>query len=113
MSLAILIPAPTVNTGDITVDVTPPAAGTLAITTQETTGAFAIPAGCLWAKVRNAGFVQDGDLETEATVAGQSWSVGREEIFTAFLDEVNQVYLRLPAIAGDGNGSRIFIAYAT
>lgn len=113
MSLAILIPSPTVQTGDITVEVTPPVAGTLAITTSETTGAFAIPAGCLWVKIRNAGFVQDGDLEEEATVAGSSWSVGREEVLTAFLDEVLGVYKRLPAIAGNGNGSRVLIAYAT
>lgn len=112
MALAILAPTATVNTGDITVDPTPPAAGTLTIETLETTGSFTIPAGCLWAKIRNAGFVQDGDLEVEITVDGQSWSVGREEILQAWLDEVAQVYKRLPEISGDGNGSRVFIAYA-
>lgn len=111
MSLAILVPA--ANLSGVTVDITPPVAGTLNITTLETTGAFAIPAGCLWVKIRNAGFVQDGDLEEEATVAGSSWSVGREEVLTAFLDEVLSVYKRLPAIAGNGNGSRVFIAYST
>ena len=113
MSLAILIPSPTISTGDITVDITPPVAGTLVVTTLETTGAFAIPAGCLWVNIRNAGFVQDGDLEEEATVDGSSWSVGREEKFEAFLDQVLGVYKRLPAIAGNGNGSRVFIAYST
>jgi hypothetical protein len=78
----------------------------------ETVGSFSIPANCYWIKIRNAGFVQDGDLETQATVAGVSWSVGHYEELTSIWDQINNVYKLLPAITGNGNGSRVFIAYA-
>ena len=89
-----------------------PDAGTASITTSETVGAFSIPAGALWVQIRNAGMVEDGDLEVEATVAGQNWSVGRTERWDAVLDAPANEYKRLPAITGNGNGSRVFITYA-
>jgi hypothetical protein len=85
--------------------------GTLATTTIETTGAFSVPAGASWIEIRNAGMVQPGDLEASATVAGQSWSPGRVERWNAVLDSALGEYKRLPAVAGNGNGSRLFISY--
>lgn len=86
---------------------TPVAPGSLSITTLETLGAFSVPAGTLWVEIRNAGLVQDGDAENNATVLGQSWSVGRVERWEAMYDKY------LPAITGNANGSRVFITYAT
>ena len=103
-------PPAAINVGEININ--PPAAGSTNVTSLETTGAFAIPAGCYWVRIRNAGFVQDGDQEEEATVNGQSWSVGREETFNAVFDESANVYKKLPAFNGNGNGSRIFYTYA-
>ena len=90
-----------------------PDAATATVTTTETTGAFSIPAGALWIEIRNAGLVQSGDVEANATVAGQSWSPGREQRFEAVLDAAANEYKRLPAIAGNGNGSRVMISYAS
>jgi len=89
-----------------------PTAGNMAVTTDETTGAFSIPANCLWVQIRNAGMVKDGDTESEATVGGEAWSVGRQEKYEAVWDAAAGEYLRLPAISGNGNGSRVFISYA-
>lgn len=90
-----------------------PDAGTATITTLETTGAFSVPAGALWIEIRNAGIVQVGDLEANATVAGQSWSTGRVERWEAQLDAAANEYKYLPAVSGNGNGSRLFITYAS
>lgn len=98
--------------GDVTVDIEAPTEGALAITTSETTGAFSISAGARWVQIRNAGFVQDGDAEADATIQGQSWSPGREERWEAVLDQANNELLLLPAITGNGNGARLFITYA-
>lgn len=87
-------------------------AGTLTTTTTETTGAFSIPAGASWIEIRNAGMVQPGDLEASATVSGQSWSPGRVERWEAVLDPALGEFKRLPAVSGNGNGSRLFISYA-
>jgi hypothetical protein len=112
MANIIGIPPASISTGEITVSLTPPSAGSTTISTGETTGVFNIPAGCYWVRIRNAGFVQDGDQEEEATINGGSWSVGREEFFQATLDEVAGVYKKLPAIAINGNGSRVFYSYS-
>lgn len=112
MANIIGIPPASISTGEITVDITPPVAGSTTISTGETTGVFNIPAGCYWVRIRNAGFVRDGDLEEEATINGGSWSVGREEFFQATLDEVAGIYKKLPAIAINGNGSRVFYSYS-
>lgn len=112
MANIICIPPASITTGEITVDVTPPIDGAAAIVTGEITGTITIPAGCYWIRIRNAGFVQTGDVEGEATINGGNWSVGREELFTATLDEVAQVYKKLPAIAINGNGSRVFYSYS-
>lgn len=102
-----------VNVASLNVSSTPPSAGNLTITTGETTGTFTIPAGAAWAKIRNAGFIKAGDLEADATILSATWSVGREEIFEAKLDESGAVYQKLPAISINGNGSRVFYSYAT
>lgn len=94
------------------VNITPPGSGTTTITTGETTSAFSIPAGCYWIRIRNAGFVQDGDLEVSATVGEVAWSVGREELLTATLDQASNVFKKLPALSGNGNGSRVFYSYS-
>lgn len=112
MANIIGIPPASIATGDITVDITPPVDGETTIVTGETLGVFNIPAGCYWVRIRNAGFVQEGDAEVEATINGGSWSVGREEFFQATLDEVAQEYKKLPAIAINGNGSRVFYSYS-
>lgn len=104
---------PPVSLAGVEVTIAPPDASALTITSAETTGAFAIPAGALWIKIRNAGIVQDGDAEVSATIAGASWSVGREEMWEAMYDTAAQEYKRLPAVAGDGNGARIFYTYAS
>jgi hypothetical protein len=102
----------TLSVEEVTVEITPPTESSLSITTIETTGAISVPAGARWAQIRNAGFVQDGDDEANATIQGQSWSPGREERWEAFLDQANNELLLLPAITGNGNGSRVFITYA-
>ena len=112
MANIIGIPPASISTGAISVEITPPTAGSTTISTGETTGVFNVPAGCYWVRIRNAGFVRDGDLEEEATINGGSWSVGREEFFQATLDEVAGVYKKLPAIAINGNGSRVFYSYS-
>lgn len=109
--VGIAVPAASLSGVSVTID--PDASGTLSLTTTETTGAFNIPAGCVWVNIRNAGFVQTGDVEANATVAGSSWSPGREEKFEATRDSATGEFLTLPAIAGNGNGSRVFITYAT
>lgn len=112
MANIIGIPPASISTGEITVEIAPPVAGSTSLVTGETTGVFNVPADCYWVRIRNAGFVRDGDLEEEATINGGSWSVGREELFTATLDEVLGVYKKLPAIAINGNGSRVFYSYS-
>jgi len=107
------IAVPPASLSGVSVSIDPDAAATLAITTSETTGAFSIPAGCVWVNIRNAGFVQSGDLEANATVSGASWSPGREERWEAYRDTATGEFLTLPAITGNGNGSRVFITYAT
>ncbi len=82
------------------------------ITTLETTGSFNIPEKTIWVKIKNAGFVQTGDDEVEATVNGQSWSPGREEEWKSFVDPSTGKTFKLPAITGNGNGARLFITYA-
>jgi hypothetical protein len=91
---------------------TPATPGSLSLTTIETTGSFSVPAGALWVEIRNAGLVQPGDVEAEATVQGVSWSVGRVERWEAVLDTATNQFLYMPAITGNGNGSRVFITYA-
>jgi len=110
MANIIANPPASITTGNISI--TPPTAGTTTITSLEATGSFTIPAGCYWVRIRNAGFVQDGDLEVSATINGSSWSVGREELYTSTLDEVANVYKKLPAFTGNGNGSRVFYSYS-
>lgn len=112
MANIIANPPASISTGDIEVTIEPPVAGSTTIVTGETVGVFNIPANCYWVRIRNAGFVQDGDAEEEATINGGSWSVGREEFFQATLDEVAGVYKLLPAIAINGNGSRVFYSYS-
>lgn len=92
---------------------TPADPGSLTITTLETLGAFSVPAGALWIEIRNAGLVQDGDAENDATVLGQDWSVGRVERWEAVYDTATNQFLSLPAVTGNANGSRVFITYAT
>lgn len=87
--------------------------GSLAVTTLETTGAFSVPAGSVWLEIRNAGMVQPGDLEANATVNAVSWSPGRNEKWEARQNPVSLEYQLLPAVTGNGNGSRVMISYGT
>jgi hypothetical protein len=96
----------------VTITVDPSTAGTTNITSIETTGSFSVPAGCYWVRIGNKGFIQDGDLETQATVNSVSWSVGHEELFEATYDQVTKILKKLPAFTGNGNGSRVFISYS-
>ena len=111
MPVGIAVPA--ANLSGVSITTAPDDAATLSITTTSTTGAFTIPAGALWANIRNAGFVEAGDLETDATVEGAPWSPGREEKWEAFRDTVTGELKTLPEITGNGNGSRVFITYAS
>lgn len=86
--------------------------GNLTITTQESTGEVTIPAGAYWVKIRAAGYVQDGDENADATVAGATWSVGREETWESFYDRENNILYLLPSIIINGNGGRVFVTYA-
>ena len=99
----------TINVGEIIIPA--PTAGSTNVDTLETTGSFSVPSGCYRVKIRNNGFVKDGDLEVDATVNGEDWHVGREEEFLAVLDPVENVYKTLPAFVGNGNGSRVSIRY--
>ena len=101
--------------GDVTVDIEAPTEGALAITTSETTGAFSISAGARWVQIRNAGFVQDGDAEADATIQGQSWSPGREERWEAVM-RVNvkgtllMCHAAVDAMRGTGRGAIVNLA---
>jgi len=81
------------------------------ITTGETTGIFAIPAGALWVELANAGAVQAGDLPVSATIQGGSWSPGRKEKWLAEWNTNLNEYNYLPAISINGNGARVFYTY--
>ncbi|HMN89083.1 MAG TPA: hypothetical protein PKD70_06270 [Saprospiraceae bacterium] len=95
----------------VTVEITPPDAGTATVTQIETTGAFSIPAGQRFVDIYIAGAVQPGDLETNATIQGQSLSVGNRYQYEQTLDAVNNILELSPAITGDGNGGRLFIKF--
>ena len=106
------------NSSDISVDslslnLPPDTAGQQNIVSAESTGNVSIPANCLWVKIRNAGFVRDGDIEGNITVNGSSWSVGRDEHFEQKRDSVNRVLDLLPAFEIVSTGSRVFYSYAT
>lgn len=88
-------------------------ADNFSINTLETTGEFLIPAGAIWAIIQNAGFVKDGDDNVDATILGEPWVPGRKEKFESFVDPSTGKTMKLPAIAGNGNGARVFITYAT
>lgn len=111
MPVGIAVPA--ANLSGVSVTTSPDDAASLSVTTTSTTGAFTIPAGALWAIIRNAGFIEAGDLETNATIAGASWTPGREEKWEAYRDTVNGELKTLPEITGNGNGARVFITYAS
>lgn len=81
------------------------------ITTESTTGAVVIPAGCLWVEISNAGAVRAGDVPARATVAGAEWDLGRKERWNAVWDSNAQDYIKLPQISINGNGARVFYTY--
>jgi hypothetical protein len=83
------------------------------ITSLETTGAFTIPEKAIWVKIKNAGFVKDGDSNVDATIQGADWVPGREETWESFVDPSTGKTFKLPEITGNGNGARIFITYAS
>lgn len=105
-------PAISVTVGDVNVNPTPPTAGTLTITTIQSTGVINIPAGMEWVRIYNAGTTSSGGNAATATVNGTDWAVGRNEPWTAKLDEASQVYKKTPAIAINGNGSMMQVTYA-
>lgn len=81
------------------------------ITTGESTGVVAIPAGALWVEIANAGAVQAGDLPNNATIQGGSWSPGRKERWVAEWNVNLGEYNYLPGISINGNGARVFYTY--
>jgi len=107
----IYIPKATIDVGEITVELTPPTPGTGTVTQLETTSSFSIPAGQRYVEIYVAGAVQSGDLEVNATIQGQSISIGNTYKYTQTLDAVNNVLELSPAITGNGNGTRLFIKY--
>lgn len=102
-----------ITTGAINVGLKPDDPASQSIITGETTTTFTIPAGTSWVKIRNAGFVQQGDLEAIIQVNGSDWSVGREEVFECKRDTVLQLLKLNPSFAIVANGSRVFYSYAT
>lgn len=81
------------------------------IVTGETTGNVTIPAGALWANIKNAGAVSPGDLPNAGTVNSGTWSIGREEKFNAVWNTALNEFNYLPEIEIEANGARFFYSY--
>lgn len=105
----VYIPKANLSVGELTVDITPPVEVITDPIEDETTGAFTIPEGQRFIEIYVAGMVIPGDQEVAATIDGETFNVGDTYRFTA-LAQIDKVFLS-PAIAGNGNGGRLFIKY--
>jgi len=103
------VPPANIDASGITVEISPPTEETAAVTYEEQTGAFSVPAGQRFVEIYNAGAVRPGDTEANATVNGASLSVGATWKFESEA-QTDKVFLS-PAITGTGNGSRLMIKY--
>jgi len=102
------------NPSSVSVDgvsIDPAGEGSASVTRGETTGEVTIPAGQRYVRIRVAGFVQDNDTESDATINGSTWSVGSVEEFHAGYDRQNNEELLLPEFTINGNGGRVFYSY--
>jgi hypothetical protein len=86
---------------------TPATAGTLTISSGETTSDFTRTAGALKLVVTNAGPASGGTGDT-ATVNGAALFPGDRLEFSAVLDPVNNVWLTLPEMTIVTNGAEIW-----
>lgn len=106
----VAVGVPAASLSGVTVEIEPATDGNSAVSVEETTGAFTVTAGALRVEIVNLGFVQMGDLETDATIDGNTISPKTAPVvFEAILNPVTNVYKRLPEISGDGNGARVRI----
>ena len=96
-----------VSLSGVTVETTPPVEGALAISVQTTTSNVNVAANARRVVIRNLGLVQDGDVETIATVNGGELEPYDQIEFIAQLDGPNNELLLLPALAIVTNGARI------
>lgn len=86
---------------------TTPDAGTLTITSGETTSDFSRTAGALKLVITNAGIGSAGTATT-ATVNGANLFPGDKMELVAVLDPVNNVFKTLPAVTVVTNGAEIW-----
>lgn len=90
----------TINTGDISVSITPPAADTLTVSTFETLAGFSIGLGTYKVTIKNVGAAVEGGAFADIVVNGQDVAPGEQLIFEAKLDPslgANGTFLKLPA----------------
>lgn len=108
------IPKSNINTGDITVEITPPTEANQSITILEfNSGSQTIPANSFWAIIENAGLVKSGDVPGDITINGASVSVGFKNKIESFYDTHNEVLEKNPAFTVVTTGSRVRIVYAS
>jgi hypothetical protein len=96
-NIAAVLPT-TINTGDITVDITPPAAGTLDVTTAETLTGFTINADAYKVVIKNVGSLIESGADVAILVDGDTVAPGERVQFDAVLD---------PALGGSGTFKRL------
>lgn len=93
------IVAATVNPGGITVGITPPTAGTLAVETYEVLTGFTITAGAYRVRIKNVGSLIEGGTDADITVNGDTVAPGETAVFEFVHDAANELFKTLPAIA--------------
>lgn len=108
MAGIVTTPLLTLN-GPVEVVITPATAETGTWTHYVTTGAFAIPANTKEIRIYNMGITDTVD----ADVDGDMLPVGGKFLQEAKYDPSTNTYRRLPAVAGDGNGSTVEVQYFT
>ena len=107
----IYIPKAKIETGDISVEVTPPTAATMDPVVFEQNTNASIAAGKRSVQIYNLGFVQDGDQENDISVtlpSGVATISPKSEAFTilAYVDQVSNIQYNTPAISIVANGAR-------
>jgi len=95
----------TIDTGDITVEIAPPSAGTLTVDQGYTVTVPTFPVTSLRIFLRNVGSAIAGGSDVAIVVNGDNVAVGESRTFEARLDPVTNVYKYIAAPTVTNAGS--------